>query len=91
MKVAPCCSADPVQIVPPFGFTAEQREQIVTALPLAHGKGLDLIAALERCARNYLWLRNQYRARRTQAEQNTWWPKSVILLVSWQGGSVASI
>lgn len=69
-KVTPYCAIDPVQIVPPFGFTTAQRQQILHALPCVHGNETEFIAALARCARTFLWLRNQYRVRWTRAEQN---------------------
>jgi hypothetical protein len=61
---------DPVQIVPPFTFTAAQHQQIFDTLPCVHGDECEFIAGLEHCARTFLWLRNQYRARWTQVEQN---------------------
>ncbi len=66
----PRCGCDPVQIVQPFGFTAAQRQQILDALPCVRAEESEFIAGLECCARRFLWLRNQYHARGTQAEQN---------------------
>jgi hypothetical protein len=66
----PRCGCDPVQIVQPFHVTAAQRQQILDALPCVRGEESEFIAGLERCARTFLWLRNQYHARWTQAEQN---------------------
>jgi|RhiMetdeSRZDD1v2_1073273.scaffolds.fasta_scaffold265944_2 hypothetical protein len=69
-KNAPRCVCDPVQIVPPFDFTAAQRRQILDALPCVPKEESEFIAGLERCAHSFLWRRNQYSARWTQAEQN---------------------
>jgi len=69
-KIVPRRVCDPVQIVPPFAFTAAQRQQILDTLPCVHGDKCEFIAGLERCACTFLWLRNQYRARSTQVEQN---------------------
>src|SRR5262245_50330332 len=68
--IVPRCVCDPVQRVPEFAFTAAQRQQIVHTLSCRLEKESEFIAGLERCARNFLWLRNQYSARWTQAEQN---------------------
>jgi hypothetical protein len=69
-RIPPRRGCDPVQIVQPFGFTAAQRQQILDALPCVRGEASDFIAGLEHCARTFLWLRNQYSGRWTQAEQN---------------------
>jgi hypothetical protein len=61
---------DPVQVVQPFRFTAAHRQQILDALPCLRGEESEFIAGLECCARMFVWLRDQYRARSTQAEQN---------------------
>lgn len=69
-RILPRRGCDPVQIVHPFGFTATQRQQIHDTLPCVRGEESEFIAGLERCAGKFLWLRNQYHARWTQAEQN---------------------
>ena len=69
-RILPRRGCDPVQIVHPFGFTATQRQQILDTLPCVRGEESEFIAGLERCAGKFLWLRNQYHARWTQAEQN---------------------
>lgn len=74
-NVTPRCIIDPVQVVPLFAFTAAQREQIIGALPCVSGDQLEFIAGLERCARTFLWLRNQYRERLLNKTPR--WPKSV--------------
>jgi len=69
-RILPRGGYDPVQVVQPFRFTAAHRQQILDALPCVRGEESELIAGLQHCARTFLWLRNQYRARSTQAEQN---------------------
>lgn len=69
-RIPPRRGCDPVQIVQHFGFTAAQRRQILDALPRVRGEESEFIAGLEYCARRFLWVRNQYHARWTQAEQN---------------------
>jgi hypothetical protein len=69
-RILPRRGYDPVQIVQPFGFTAAQRQQILEPLPCVRGEESEFIAGLERCARTFLWLRNQHHARWTQAQQN---------------------
>ena len=70
-KTVPRRICDPVQIVPEFGFTSAQRQQILHTLPCMCGNESEFIVGLERCARTFRWLRNQYSDRWTQAEQNT--------------------
>jgi hypothetical protein len=69
-RILPRGGYDPVQVVQPFRFTAAHRQQILDALPCLRGEESEFIAGLECCARMFVWLRNQYRARSTQAEQN---------------------
>ena len=69
-KAAPRRVCDPVQIVPPFDFTAAQRQQLLHAVSCVHRDEFEFITGLESCARTFLWLRNQYSDRWTQAEQN---------------------
>jgi hypothetical protein len=56
-KIVPRRVCDPVQIVP-------ERQQIPHAQSCQRGDESEFIAGLERCAGNFLWLRNQYRTRK---------------------------
>lgn len=69
-KTNPKYGVDPVQEVPPFSFTEVQMKQLLTALSVVKGDRADIIAQMEKCARDYLWLRNQYRGKPTRAQQN---------------------
>jgi hypothetical protein len=69
-RIVPRRTDDPVQTVPEFNFTADQRRLILQTLTCECVDESKLIAGLEHCARKFLWLHNQYRSRWTQAEQN---------------------
>jgi hypothetical protein len=61
---------DPVQRVEPFSFTDAQIDRLIETLPPTKSNRADFIAQLERCARDYRWIRNQYQEMPTRAEQN---------------------
>jgi hypothetical protein len=61
---------DPIQRVELFSFTDAQIERLFDALPPLQANRDDCIAQLEKCARDYLWIRNQYQEMPTRAEQN---------------------
>jgi hypothetical protein len=69
-RVKPRYVIDPVQVVPPFTFTEEHRQNIITASSCGFKNERKFIADLEPVARTYLWLRNQYRAQPRRREQN---------------------
>lgn len=69
-KINPKYGVDPVQEIPPFSFTEVQTKQLLAALSVVKGDRADIIAQLEKCSREYLWLRNQYRGKPTRAQQN---------------------
>jgi hypothetical protein len=68
-KIRPKYGIDPVQEVSAFSFT---EAEISRLLALAPGQGdcREIVAQLERCARDYFWRRNQYQKKPTRAEQN---------------------
>jgi len=69
-KIRPRYGIDPVQEVQPFAFTDAQIECLFATLGPAKGGRHEIIAQLERCARDYIWLRNQNQEKPTRAEQN---------------------
>jgi hypothetical protein len=71
-RTLPHRGCDPVQIVQPFVFTAAQHQPILDALPCLRGEESEFIAGLERCARRFLWLRNQYHVARMDKTLQAW-------------------
>jgi hypothetical protein len=68
-KIRPKYGIDPVQAVPTFSFTDAQIECLFALAPL-EGDRRGIVKQLERCARDYFWLRNQNQKKPTRAEQN---------------------
>jgi hypothetical protein len=68
-KIRPKYGIDPVQEVPAFSFTDAQIEHLFALAPV-EGDRREIAAQLERCARDYFWLRNQNQKKPTRAEQN---------------------
>jgi hypothetical protein len=69
-KITPKYGIDPVQEVPAFCFTDAQIEQLFDALRPAKGDRHEIMAQLERCARDYFWRRKQNQEKPRRAEQN---------------------
>lgn len=69
-KIRPRYGTDPVQVVPPFSFDDTQIAQLFAPLPAMKGDRGETVAQLERCARDYLWRRNQHQQMPSRAEQN---------------------
>jgi len=68
-KITPKYGIDPVQEVPAFSFTDAQIKQLFDALGPAKGGRHEIIAQLERCARDYFWRRKQNQEKPRRAEQ----------------------
>jgi hypothetical protein len=69
-KIRPKYGIDAVQEVPAFSFSDAEIERLFNALAPVKGDRHEIIAHLERCARDYFWLRNQNQELPTRAEQN---------------------
>jgi hypothetical protein len=69
-KIRPKYGSDPVQRVPAFSFTNDQIDRLFQALGPVQRNHAEIVARLKRCARDYLWRRNQYQQKPTRAEQN---------------------
>jgi hypothetical protein len=69
-KITPKYGIDPVQQILPFSFTSAGIEKLFAALQPMKGDRDEIIAQLEGCARHYIWLRDQYQANPSRAEQN---------------------
>jgi hypothetical protein len=68
-KIRPKYGIDPVQKVSAFSFTEAQISHLLALAP-GQGDSREIVAQLERCARDYFWRRNQYQKKPTRAEQN---------------------
>jgi hypothetical protein len=68
-KVRARYGIEAVQVVPPFTFTDSQAGTLLARLSDKHGSAV-VVGQLQKCAREYLWVRNQYKMRPTRAEQN---------------------
>ena len=68
-KTRPKYGIDPVQEVSAFSFTEAQSSRLIALAP-GQGDRREIVAQLERCARDYFWRRNQYQKKPTRAEQN---------------------
>jgi hypothetical protein len=69
-KIRPKYGIDPTQKVPDFSFTRAEKERLLKALNPVNGGPDEIIERLVVCARNYLWVHNQYREMPTRAQQN---------------------
>jgi hypothetical protein len=69
-RIAPRLDIDAVQERQPFSFTEVQIERLLGALPQITKDSHLFVIELEQCASYYIWLRDQYRHKATQAEQN---------------------
>ncbi len=69
-KIKPKYGIDPTQKVNPFSFTNPEIGRLIDALAPMKGNRKEIIAQLERHARDYVWLRDQYQQKPTRAEQN---------------------
>src|ERR1700730_2041100 len=70
-KIWPKYGTETVQEVSAFSFTHDQAELLLKELAPREGNPKEIISArLVRCARQYLWRRNQYREKLTVAEEN---------------------
>jgi hypothetical protein len=69
-RIRPKYGIDPVQKVPAFSFTHDQIDLLFRALAPVQGDHAEIVPRLERCARGYLWRRDQHEQKPTRAEQN---------------------
>jgi hypothetical protein len=67
-KIKAQYGVEEVQVMPPFDFTDNQVDTLLTTLSCQHGSSLT--EQLQRTARNYLWLKRQYETKPSRAEQN---------------------
>jgi len=69
-RIRPKYGIDPVQKVLPFSFSDDQKIHLLNELGLVNGDSAEITTQLERCARDYLWLRKQNEEKPSRAERN---------------------